>query len=195
MLNLLSNIPRKTKLILAFLGGLVIILTLVVILKPPSEKILPQKVSPLLKSEIGITTQDELEEHLNIINKEASAEGTTRYTFDSNNPLRPDLIITQNNAVKFERVYIPENPKDPGYLKISDLTQRYGQTKIVKKGSKLWGPHVSTFIYAEQGIAFLGNLFTGEVYELQQFEPTTADDYIKKYGDDITGGEIPKENL
>lgn len=194
-MNYLAKIiPTKTKILLFVLTALILILGGFLLFKKSSETTF-KKASPLLKSEIGKTTGDEIEKSLKITKKESSTGGTIRYSFQSNNPLRPDQIELQDGVVKFERVYIPEDPSDPGYLKISDMESKFGKAELIKPGSKFWGSMAKTYIYAKKGFVFIGNPYTNEVFEIQQFKPMSTEEYLTQFGEDVTSGEIPKEKL
>lgn len=185
-MNALSQIPRNIKIFGFILVILIIVLTVFVALQTPSEPTPPPetKIIPLQKTKVGQSFTPQTESSLKIINKEATVGGTI-YSLDSQNPIRTDQIITQNNQVVFERVYIPENPNDPNHLLISTLVQKYGQPESIIQGSKTWGPYINLYLYAGKGIAFIGNPNTDEVYELQTFKPLSTEEYIQKYGDDI----------
>lgn len=196
MQSLFLNIPTKIKLLVFALLVIIILTTIILALqtspqdRAPTEQ--PQDISGK-KTIIGKKITQETEKKLDIINKEASGEETLIYSLNSKNPLRTDQIITQNEKIVFERIYIPEDPSDPNHLLISVMIAKYGQPEKVIQGSKLWGPFMNTYIYNNTGMAFIGNPNTDEVYELQNFTPLSLDEYIRRYGDDIDetppGGE------
>lgn len=174
--------------------GIIILITIFAALGTPPDT-LPERnqTVPAQSTIIGKKIKPETEKKLDIIKKEASGEGKIIYSLNSKNPLRTDQIITQNEKIVFERVYIPEDPNDPNHLLISAMIAKYGQPEKIIQGSKLWGPFMNTYIYNNTGMAFIGNPNTNEVYELQNFTPLSLDEYIKRYGDDIDetppGGE------
>ena len=182
-------IPIKIKLLATGLVVLIIIITILLALQTsPSQEINPPLKSsplPLQKAKIGEKISSKIENNFKIINKEATDEGKVIYSLDSKNPIRTDQIITQNNQVIFQRVYVPENPNDPNHLLISTMLRKYGTPEKTVQGSKLWGHLIVLYIYSSNGVAFIGNPNTDEVYELQTFTPLSVDEYIQKYGDDI----------
>lgn len=189
-MNYLSlAIPTKIKLLATGLIVLIVTVTILLALQTtPNEGInsVPKSSTlPLQKAKIGQKLPSKIENNFNIINKEATDAGKVIYSLDSQNPIRTDQIITQNNQVIFQRVYIPENPNDPNHLLISNMISEYGATEKTVQGSKLWGPFITLYIYSNKGIAFIGNPNTDEVYELQTFSPLSVEEYIQKYGDDI----------
>lgn len=189
MLNLFLIIPTKTKLLLlALLIGIVLITIFLALLDPAQESIIPTQqnlVFPLQRTIPGQKISQEAEKRLDITKKETSDEGKSIYSLQSQNPIRTDQIITQNNQVIFERIYVPENPNDPNHLLISSMLEKYGQPEKTVQGSKLWGPFIMLYVYSSKGLAFIGNPNTNEVYELQTFTPLSAEEYIQRYGDDI----------
>lgn len=194
MPNLYLNIPTKTKLLMVGLLGIIILITVVTALRTPPDTLPEQdQIIPTQSTIIGKKIKPETEKKLDIIKKEASDEGKIIYSLNSKNPLRTDQIITQNEKIIFERIYIPEDPSDPNHLLISVMIAKHGQPEKTIQGSKLWGPFMKTYIYNSLGVAFIGNPNTNEVYELQNFTPLSVDEYIKSYGDDIDetphGGE------
>lgn len=160
-------------------------------LKIPSFKL---DINSLYKTKVGKTTEQEVQK-LNIKEKEASSGGSTVYKLESLKQDRPDQVITENGVVVFERRYIPVDPDDPKYIKISQLTSSLGEPEKVIEGSIYYGLHMSTYIYAKKGMAFIGNSYTNEVFEVQTFLPMTVDEYINKYGQDTKRGSKSEEEL
>jgi hypothetical protein len=194
---LLQAMPTKIKILAAGLIASIIIITILLALQTnPQHRRTSTPESPALplqKIKIGEKVPSNIENNFNITSKEATTEGKVIYSLESQNAIRTDQIITQNNQVIFQRVYVPESPNDPNHLLISSMISRYGTPEKTIQGSKLWGPFIMLYIYSNKGLAFIGNPNTDEVYELQTFSPTSVDDYIQKYGDDIDntppGGE------
>lgn len=198
MITTLLAIPTKTKILLLMLVGVIIITTIIIALQtPPSqEESTPAEqiqTNRAQRSIIGKKITPDTEQKLDIIEKQATDEGKFIYSLKSQNAIRTDQIITQDEQIIFERFYIPENPNDPNHLLISAQLKKYGNPEKVITGSKLWGPFINTYIYNSKGVAFIGNPNTDEVYELQNFTPLPIDEYIRLYGDDIDdtppGGE------
>jgi hypothetical protein len=189
------NLPVKTKLLLLGLVGIVILTTVIIALQPsPGAPDSEQpKVTPSQTTIIGRKITPESEKRLDITKKEATSEGKTIYSLKSQNAIRSDQIITQNEQVIFQRYYVPENPADPNHLLIDKMLETNGQPEKIIKGSKLWGPYMNTYIYGSRGLAFIGNPNTNEVYEVQNFKPVSIEEYLRLYGDDIDetppGGE------
>ena len=144
-----------------------------------------QKLSPLQKSAVGITPQEELEDAPTFESKTPLPDGTTRYTFGSEFVTRKNEVITKDGKAVFERILIPISSKSVGYARMSDFTKRYGQPQNKAIGSRFHGPFITTFIYANKGFAVIGNTRTDEAFEIHQFAPTTPQEYRRLYGDDI----------
>ena len=62
---------------------------------------------------------------LDVTNKEASSDGSITYTLQSDNPARPDQIVSRNGKIIFERIYIPDDPSTPGYMILADVKKKY----------------------------------------------------------------------
>lgn len=185
-MNFLAFIPFKTKLLIIGLVIVIIFTTILVALQTsPEQQTLESQPSQIEESAVGKKITPDIEKRLDIIDKEASSEGTTVYSLNSLNTIRTDQIITKQDQIIFQRTYVPENPNDPNHLLISKMIEKYGQPENIIKGSKLWGPFMQTYIYPSKGIAFIGNPNTNEVYELQNFTPISLTEYLQKYGDDI----------
>lgn len=194
-MNLL-NLPLKTKLLVFGLIAVIILTTIVLALQSQPAENLPQKTEIPSQNQstiIGKKITPDVEKRLDLIDKQASSEGTTIYSLNSQNTIRTDQIITQNDQIIFQRTYVPENPNDPNHLLISKMLEKYGEPDKTIQGSRLWGPFMKTYIYNTKGIAFIGNPNTDEVYEFQNFTLISLEEYLQKYGDDIDetphGGE------
>lgn len=66
------------------------------------------------------------------------------------------------------------------------LTATLGQPEKTAPGSKFYGYHMNTYIYASKGIVFIGNPNINEVFEIQSFTPMSVEEYINNYGQDIS---------
>ncbi len=144
-----------------------------------------QKIAPTQRTFIERTTLEEVEQLPTIENKVILPEGGTRYTLTSPLVTRKNEIIVQNNQAVFERILVPENRQDPGFVTLTEYKNEYGQPQETIRGSYFYGNLIETFIYADKGFALIGNPFTNEVYEIQTFAPTTVENYKARYGDDI----------
>ena len=127
---------------------------------------------------------DPVEKGTGLQSKVTLSDGTTKYTFESPVAGRPNTTITsgEENNILFERSVIPQNQNTPA---ISEYLNAYGQTNNVITGSRFYGSSAQTYIYAEKGVAFIASPQTGKVLELHTFVPTSRDNYIQKYGEDI----------
>lgn len=166
----------------------------------PSNQVIPQPTKYILKDPITIPSFQKT-----IIGKTTTQEietipGITKtpdsnYSYSSYLVQRPNEIKIENNTASFERVLVPISPSDPNFTTISQLSQQFGPPDQTVRGSKYYGDFPNTYIYATQGMAFIGNPNTDEVYEIQFFTPMTPDEYKKKYGQEILNStESLKEN-
>ncbi|MBI2011467.1 hypothetical protein HYS91_01730 [Candidatus Daviesbacteria bacterium] len=183
-------------LILVLLLILILILLLIIFLKKPQESLTPPKISDLQKTIIGKTNSQEIEKNLIIKEKKELGEGKVEYNLETYiNPVRPDQVIVKDGQVIFERINIPEQTNHPSYVKLSYFKERFGEVESIKKGSKTYGPLIETHIYSSKGVALIANPFTEEVYEIQLFKPSTAEKYIREFGEDINESGPIKEDL
>lgn len=143
-----------------------------------------QGISPLQKTVISTTRQNDISKLFGI-DTIATRGAVTTYSLPSSINLLPNEIQVENGVVVFERIITPKDPTLPGFSKISDLTQPLGKPQQTINGSKTYGSYVVTYVYAEKGIAILGNPNTDIVYELHLFKPTTPTLYKETYGKDL----------
>ena len=114
--------------------------------------------------------------------KEDLPDNATKYYFTSPIPDRPNIIITKGrDGLLFQSSVT--NPLSP--IKISDYINIYGKPRWIFKGSNFYGSDAQTYIFPEDGLAFIANPKTGLVLERHNFVPTKIEDYLKEYGDDI----------
>jgi hypothetical protein len=155
---------------------------------PPVNTVNEGEISPLEQVVINKTTQQEVENLDTVEDKKTLPDGAVRYSLISPLVTRKNEVLVKDNRVVFERILIPESKNALGYATISDYTKRHGQPEETIEGSRFYGPPISTFIYANQGFAFIANTITDEVYEIQKFQPMSVSDYKSLYGQDIEEG-------
>lgn len=143
------------------------------------------KISPTQKTIIEKTTKNNVESLPGITGKTTLSNGATRYTFASPLVSRKNEVIVKDNQVIFERILVPESSKDPGYVRISQYEKEYGKPQQIIRGSRFYGNLIRTYIYADKGFALIGNPITDEVFEVHTFLPTSVENYIQQYGEDI----------
>lgn len=192
-------IPKKTFFLIIFLITLIGILGGISLLSPKDapvpaspEPVIMQSpsavnISSLQKTIPGKTTAQEIEQKISIRTKQSLENNKTSYTIESPLITRPDQIITQNNEVIFERVVLVKNQQE--VTNISSITAKLGPPEKAFTGSKYYGHQIRTYIYASKGLAFIAatNDATNEmeIYEIQTFIPTSVENYMKEYGEDI----------
>lgn len=152
-----------------------------------------QTSSPTLTTNIGQTTNQEVDEMSSIESKTVLAEGKIEYKLKSTSQLVGHVIVTQDNVVVFEKAKQIET--NLNLAKTSLYFATYGQPEAEATGSKLYGNFEKTYIYASKGFAILVNPFTNEVDELQVFLPTTVDQYQKEWGQDISEQQSGEEKF
>lgn len=131
---------------------------------------------------IGKTTEKEVQQIPGI--KKTKQEGPlATYEYPSAITSRPNQIQTENGIASFERTLTLSG--NSSTTTIIGLKRKHGEPDGTLKGSVYYGPHVTWFIYANKGLAFIGNEFTDEVFEVLFFEPTTFEEFLKKYPPDV----------
>lgn len=155
------------------------------------------KVYVLQKTTIGLTTASEVEKIVGLQKKEILPNGENQYFFPSELPARPNLVrADKNGVVFFERELVPSDPSSPGYVKTSQYANNYGQPEKTIRGSFYYGWAITAYVYANKGFALVGNPNTDEVFEIHIFSPTSVDEYVKNYGEDLNpGAQPPQEGL
>lgn len=158
----------------------------------PSEPITSIS-SPIKKTVIGVTKEEDLA-GLDIIESTTLPSGETQHLITSELISRPDEIITKEGVVVYERVLLPENPTENGYETFSSIELGFGTPDLVLEGSDFYGWNIESRIYSSKGFTAIGNPNTGEIYELQFYEPMPAEEYVNLYGEDINTELGPHEH-
>lgn len=145
----------------------------------------PTKASPTqaegTEQAEGETEFDGLELRDDLQKKETRTDGTTVYTFASNNPNRPNITIIKNDIeFVFSRTL---SSTDLPLANLSDIREGFGEPERIIKGSKFYGQQASIYVYSSEGMAFIGNPQIDETYEEQHFPAMSVDSYLQRFGD------------
>lgn len=179
--------------------------------KPEPQKQEIPIVYPQKKTIIGKTTNQEIEKS-NLLRPKALKVGATDttiqqstreenpatgeiiYTIPSELIARPDKIITKNGVAIFERVVTMGDSSQEKDAQMSEF-EKYGNPEKTFTGSIHYGDPVQTNVYSSKGLAIIFYPYTGEVLEIQIFQPTSVDNYVKNWGQDIKQqpGQLAKE--
>jgi hypothetical protein len=157
---------------------------------PTPVKVPSTPFRKLFVTEINKTTQQIVEALPNRLQREQLSDGTLLYTFTSPITSRPQEIRLNNNVVTYERLVLPDTALFEGYS-IAYYKKTHGNPDREIQGSKFYEWIGTTYIYAKEGFAFIGNPHTDEIYEFHQFIPMAVDDYLRLYGQDIAPGASP----
>lgn len=207
----MTHLPNKRILILIFV--LVVVLFIVILIKlftgPKQEKIetkpsetpststqvnrLNRIVPEYIKTVAGITTRDEVENLADLSSKKELPQGGTEYRFYSPEIGRENIIVVQNEKVSFERAITVD--KDSVHPKLSLFKSIYGEANKVFGGSSYYGKFIQTLLYTNLGVGLIVNPFTDEVFEIHQFTPTSAEDYLSLWGDEIDSNQGVVEEI
>jgi hypothetical protein len=154
------------------------------------QKITTQTISPLQQASTGSPIPTITRYGL-VSKNEDNGTKTIEYTYESPVFMRRNQIITHDGKVIFERIMTPTDPNSPSYAKISSYTDQFGDPQRIVKGSRFYGFYMTTYIYASKGFAFVANTHTDAIYEFQKFAPTTLDEYIATFGQDLNPAGKP----
>ncbi len=113
-----------------------------------------------------------------LIEKTQLSDGSTKYTYESENPQRPNEIIVKDGIVVYQRTLTPNKY-------IYNYTNTLGAPDYVFESSKFYGQGTMIYVYLNQGTAFVADDKTTIVKEQLLFRPTSFDEFKAKYGDDI----------
>lgn len=160
---------------------------------PTASTIQTENISALQKTLPGQTKLGEVEKLPGLLKKETIEGNQTKYSFQSPLELRPEEIITLNGIVVFEQVLTPEDPLESGYATMSEYVQKYGEPEEKITGSKFYGWNIVTYVYAKNGFAIIGNVYTDEAYEITVFQPTSLENYLNRWGKDLDPNAKPLE--
>lgn len=105
-------------------------------------------------------------------------DGTTKYTYESTNPNRPNEIIVDKGTIIYQRSLI--NNKY-----IYHYTNTMGAPDFVFQSSKFYGANTMTYVYLNEGTAFVADAKTTLVKEQLSFQPTSLEQFKQKYAQDI----------
>lgn len=200
-------LPKKTRILIIFLLVVIVILFLIrfsqrdqdttqsplpIILfspQPSSQTTIREKnnISALQKTQIGETVLADFKLR-NVIVRQEQVDGGMKYILSSDLDSRPHEVIFKDNKAMFERTILLTDNTNFKYPKAQELIQRFGQPGKAVRGSKFYGYNVSTYIYADQGFAFIAEEGTGNVFEVQTFPRVSLDQYMQTYGQDIQEG-------
>ncbi len=113
--------------------------------------------------------------------KNVRADGSIAYTYASDNPKRPDMMIVKDGVVVFKRMLVLD-------MKVDNYITGMGKPDYIARGSVFYGPDAVTYIYFKTGVAFVANPKTNVVFEDLSFKPVPPSEFKQNYGEDLTGG-------
>lgn len=193
---------RKKIFILISLLFLILILLIVLLYKqrqiPPKPVLRAEEpgllfsVNPSIKKYYDIYTNTNVGDNINNLSGKLPQpkkinplpDNATEYFYDSGYPLKDNEIVAKNDIVVFKRLVIL-NEQATSMPQLDSYVKLYGEPEAVYQGSASYGRFMKTYVYSSRGFALILNQFTGEIFEIQTFEPTSIDDYVRRWGGDI----------
>lgn len=181
------------KKILAIILVFFVILALVIIKFVPKNKnsVPTPTVIPFSKVEykeliIGSSTKEETYQKLGSPISEEDINGDRIIQFKSNNPNYNNELTFKSDKLSFVKEII--SPTD--LINVSDIEQKYGNyTKVFYGPSS--GLGFDLYSYPEQGIAYIGNQYIGDVIEIWYFPPTNTQSFKDIYATEYSETRQP----
>lgn len=103
--------------------------------------------------------------------------GETQYSYNSNTPNRPDIVIVKGGVNVFERTVMYNIPFDASVATSPDY---------ISKGSLFWGNNAETYIYLSKGLADVIDTTNKQIVEEIIFEPNDLKQF-QSYDTDMIG--------
>ena len=131
----------------------------------------------------GVSTKEDVAQKLG----KPKVEGESSLEFQSNSP-------TRNHALSFEEgvvSLIKEVVSFRDATNVSSLTSKYGEASGI-----LYGPDAENgyylFVYAEKGVAYLGNPATENLLEIWYFPVTSFEDFQERWATSYSESLSPR---
>jgi len=110
--------------------------------------------------------------------KEQLSDGSIRYTFDSLNPNRSDVVIVKNGSIIFRRFAVVDKKTSDGYKNL------LGKQSHILPGPTFYGPNTVIYFYQDGGTALTVDPKTQTTYEEFAFQPPiSVEEFKQKYRD------------
>lgn len=107
------------------------------------------------------------------------SDGSIQYSYDSDVPNRPNIIILKNGINIYQRTPFTNTP-------LSDQINYYGRSDYIARGSQFWGTNAITYIYLTKGIALIGDPINDQLFEQMIFQPGSLS-LFEQYDTDMIG--------
>jgi hypothetical protein len=131
-----------------------------------------QQQTALRRGDIGFSEDTDLVEDSQ---KEAIGDGAVKYTFESQNPNRSDMIIVKNGIILFARHAVVGTETSDGYKNL------LGKQDDTISGPTFYGANTSVYFY-EEGTALIVDPKTNTTYEEFTFQPAISiEEFKEKY--------------
>lgn len=105
------------------------------------------------------------------------SDGSTQYSYDSDTPNRPDIIIVKNGINVFQSTPMYNIPVD---------TSVGAPPDYIARGSQFWGDDAETYIYLSKGLADVIDTKNNQIVEEMIFEPGNLNQF-EQYDTDMIG--------
>ena len=112
--------------------------------------------------------------------KSFGSNGTIIYTFTSENPKRPNIMVVKEMVTVMQRTLMFD-------MTMNDVIDPFGKPDYIAEGSRFWGNDAAMYIYFQRGLAYTANMNTKKVFEQMEFMPVVPNEFKKTYGEDVLG--------
>ncbi|KKS96218.1 MAG: hypothetical protein UV71_C0001G0092 [Microgenomates group bacterium GW2011_GWC1_43_13] len=129
----------------------------------------------------GVSTIDDVQKTLGTPVKETQNDAVTLLEYESSNPNFNNEFNLRSGVLYFVKQQVTESDK----ISITNINEKYGSYEYV-----LYGPlstsSFNLYVYPNKGVAYVGNQYSGIVFEIWYFPPTTIEDFKTQYASDYT---------
>lgn len=111
--------------------------------------------------------------------QQALSDGSILYEYPSTDPNRPHMQIVKDDIPIFRRNIVPD-------ATVSDYSAFLTNPPYTHQGSGYYGANAVILANPPSGIAVVYNPQTNQVYEQYIFQAVNSNDFVTKYGKDIS---------
>lgn len=146
------------------------------------------RFTPYQKTEINKSTDADIQEKYQILEKKQRPDGVTVYKVPSAVVSYEDQIWTKNNKVVFEKNNTFVQYRIP---KLAAYKARFGEPEAILEGIQPFGHQIDAYIYASKGFTLIVNPNSDSyfIYEIQRYTPMSVEEYKKQFSEFVQHAE------
>lgn len=186
---MLKQTDRQKKLLFLGIGigmaAILIALIFVIARRPPKSSVLPPPLPPSALQwkdiKMGQDNKTQVEVKLGPpLSTKNLAENKEVSTYQSSNQYWPHEVEYVNGIATLVKQRQLHSKK----FELFEYAKKYGQPeKIVPTKDSGFG--IDLYIYTKKGFALKAHRVEGEIFEIWHFQPTTLEDFLQKYSQEI----------